>query len=355
MTTPTPSPGPGAGQPAAPHLRLYHPSTAARCRRVDRVCPDTAMLYAALQKKRELVAQYFIASRHTRRYDILIRYARELFDGRMQNVYLSAPPPPPHIIRRMILDSYPALMTCIHARYFCEHGYEHNFMMMIVGPGGVGKTTYVAYLSALLGGVMITSEDEILFGIMDIVHNRKWVPLLVLDDINAILSKYWYMNKEERAWSEFFKMIDYAKDLTTMMLVTARNEEGPPKRLRELTNYTGFVRILPFGTNLLYFVEWYAGTKPSGVPVAVDLWWPGLRLPEQLWRRIKEVRRLRSEILLIQNTLKLAEAGKLTISEQKYEELLQKLEELREQLVQMQQQRFAGIDLLEEDGGAEKR
>lgn len=333
------------------HLAMFHENTKKKCKLVNAICPDQAVLYEKLQKKRDLAARFFVPNKYTRRYSVLIEYAHEFLEGHIQNVYLSAPPPPERIIRKIIVESYPAIMACIHARYFCEHGYEHNFAMMIVGPGGVGKTTYVTYLAAYLGGVLITSEDEILFGLMDMVRNRKWTPLLILDDINAIISKYWNLSKEERAWMDFFKMLDYAKDLSTILLTTARSEEGPPKKLRELTNYTGLVRILPVGTNLIYFVEWYPGTKTNTVPIAIDIWWPGLKLPQKLWQRIKEVRRLRSELLLIDNTLKLAQAGKIIISEQKKQELEQRMEEIRKQLIDLMENRWKGLDIVEELGG----
>jgi len=262
-------------------------------------CPDPKKIADMLREKHRLAEKAFRIELTDRGWrmvtvmDVLVSKAHDMF-GELQTIDESLPPP--RNAYKAIIESVPGLLACLHKAYY-EQGILKNEVLTIEGPGGIGKTSYVWYLTLFVGGRLVNDARSFLETFRELVYGNKWVPVLVLDDIASIISKYWFMIREERSWAHFFKMIEYAKDWAGVIIATARSFEGVARRLRELSSLRGtYTRaVLPGGLILDYIVWKKPGHK---LPYYVDILWPGLRVPEQVWGRIMRVRRSRAERLL---------------------------------------------------------
>ena len=314
------------------------------CERVKQVCPTADSAYGRLKEKRIITTKVYITSGPGRRagykinFDMLLRLTSKTY-GKIQTAELNVPPPPEPAIRKALVNSYLGLLACIHARYYCEQGLLNNEFATIVGPGGMGKSTYVWYLADMLGGILLTKEDDVLTAIWKLYVGRDWKPMIVLDDIAAIISKYWHLDRSERLWKNFFKAIEYAKDFTGVLVTTARSLDGQPKRFRELVSVIGEVKRFLVGSYIVDVIEWRrADTPRHHAPDYVDVLWPGLRLPEEYWEKMMQHRRIRGELLFLGSMLELAKQGELQLSDDELEKIVKRIQRLRERLKHLSMQ-----------------
>jgi len=259
-----------------------------------RLSIDEAFSY--LQHSRSIAAKcYEISGNRVRmNVDCLAKEAQRRF-GRLQRVDKSVPEPTTAL--RYVAASVPGAVAAINTYYMEKRGELNNEIMILEGPGGVGKSSFAFWLAEIYGGEVLTSEDEIVESIRRLFSENKWIPVLVLDDVAAIVSKYWFMDREEKRWSHFFKLIEYMKDISGMVLVTARSFDGVARRLRELSGLQGTMKRVVYAKSYIFdIIEW---KRPGKKTVEyVDVLWPGLRMPEHHWNRIMSVRRSRALRLL---------------------------------------------------------
>ena len=211
---------------------------------------------------------------------------KKLF-GKFQRVDESEPPPV-NVYKR-IVETVPGIIACMHARYYYEAGVWKNEVMSLEGPGGAGKSSYVYWLVKLIGGMLVNDAEDLVKALEVLLGERRWVPILVLDDIGAIISKYWFLSKEERKWSKIFRLLEYAKDFTGLILMTERNFSGIAKKLRELATLNGkLVRMLA-GEYIIDYIKW---SPPGSHSIKyLDVLWPGLRIDNRDWAKLIEKRR----------------------------------------------------------------
>jgi hypothetical protein len=212
--------------------------------------------------------------------------AKQVF-GKFQKIDESEPPP--SNVYKALIDTVPGLLACMHARYYYERSRLKNEVVSLEGPGGTGKSSYVYWLVKLIGGIMVNDQDSLIQALKVLLEKRKWVPILVLDDIGAILSKYWFLSKAERKWNKVFRLLEYAKDFTGLILMTERSFQGIAKKLRELSTLNGKIVRMVMGDYIVDYIKW--GPPGSKAAKYIDVLWPGLTIDERDWANMLEKRR----------------------------------------------------------------
>ena len=266
-------------------------------------CPSPDEIVSLLRLKSALANSAYEYDPRTRRWylrlDVLERAAlMEL--GRLQRSDYSIEPDEKAIMsyRR----SLPALLACLH-RYFYEKKRElRNEVLTVYGPGGIGKSTLAYYVIDTAGGIILTPEDDIVGILERLFEARMWLPVIVLDDAGALVSKYWlWMPKEVRQrYIRLFDVLEYVRDITGLLLMTSRSSEGAAKRLRELQTIKGYMRevFLGDGHYVVTIIEWYDAGSNSKRPRYLDILWPGVKVPDLYFMESLEKRRRKAIELL---------------------------------------------------------
>jgi len=247
-------------------------------------------VYELLKRKRELAARSYevSGSRLVLRPEPVLLEAQRRF-GKLQRADMAYPPG--ESAYRAIMESVPALLARQHLFHYRCRGEYLNEILALEGPGGIGKSTLAYYVASFLGGRIMSDEDEILSGIRELIESGTWVPILVLDDIATVISKYWFLDSADRQkWKGLFKAIEYAKDWAGVILLTARSFEGVAKRLRELATLRGEMRRLYYHGYIIDIITWYKTGKR--LPLYVDVLWPGMKMPRDAWEEMNKKRRL---------------------------------------------------------------
>lgn len=257
------------------------------------ICPRPERIFEELKEKAKLAKKAFTYDRSVDRLVVNLKplsYAAQRLFGVLQDASESVTPPRGAYLA--VLHTVPGLVACYHAILYEKHGIMKNEIMALEGPGGVGKTSLGYWLVRLLGGVLVDDGRELVETVMRLVEEGRWVPVFVIDDAAAIISKYWFMVGRERKWINFFKVIEYAKDWTGLILVLSRSFTGVARRVRELVTLRGrYSRAVARGYLIDYIVWWKSGNRN---PSYVDVVWPGLRMDERDWLAHLETRRSRA-------------------------------------------------------------
>jgi len=254
-------------------------------------CPPLDYIVKRLEEKHMMARDVYIIEGREARFNVepILTEAYRLF-GRLQRIDESVPPS--RSAYEAIINSVPGLVACMHKHFYEEQGKLKNEMYSIEGPGGIGKTSYVWYLTRFIGGVLINDEIDVVVKLKELIENKKWVPILVFDDIASIIGKYWILFRSERKWANLFKVIEYSKDWSGVIIFTAREFSGLAKRFRELSSFRGTMRRVLAGEYIVDIIEWRKGN--SKTPYYVDVLWPGLDLPNEEFTDMLEKRRERS-------------------------------------------------------------
>ena len=253
-------------------------------------CPSLEEAARILERKRWLAHESYPIDDGRPRFSTepVLTEAYHLF-GRLQRIDESVPAP--SNAYRAIMESIPGVVACMHLEYY-SRGKLKNEMFSLEGPGGIGKTSYVWYLARFLDGILINDETGVAESLKSLLKERRWVPILVFDDIASIISKYWILYRSERKWASLFKAIEYSKDWSGVIVFTARSFEGIAKRFRELSSFQGTYRRVLVGEYIVDIIEW---KKPGRkLPYYIDVLWPGLDLPDDVFRGMLEKRRERA-------------------------------------------------------------
>ncbi len=259
-------------------------------------CPENPeRLMAALLEKRRLAKKVYEFDGRQAKLKI-----RELVDeytryfGKLQTVLEDIPPT--QKAYEAILYSVPGILGCLH-KNFKERGVLKNEILSLDGMGGVGKSSFVYWLTRFIGGLFINDEKELVKTLKELIRERRWVPILVIDDIATMINKYWFMTKKERKWNYLFRVLEYAKDWTGLLIMTARTFEGNAKRFRELATLKGTMTVVVVSERyILGIITWYRPN--SKTPYYVDFFWPGIQMPEDAWTTMIDERRERALYLL---------------------------------------------------------
>jgi len=208
--------------------------------------------------------------------ELTAEYAR--YFGKFQTVLEEVPPT--QKAYESILYSIPGIIACMNKR-FHERGILKNEILSLDGIGGIGKSSFVYWLTRFVGGLFINDEKELIDTLERLVRNREWGPVLVIDDIATMINKYWFLSKKERKWNYLFRVLEYAKDWAGLIIMTARTFEGNAKRFRELATLRGTMQTIAISDRYIAgIITWY---KPdSKMPYFIDLYWPGIQIPHWL-------------------------------------------------------------------------
>jgi len=212
--------------------------------------------------------------------------------------------PPPELFKRTVLS---AMISYSYILKVCCNTYKH-ITVAIVGPAGHGKTTY-AVMSAIgsilyiyddlyrrnidYGKAVATAAEYTFFDAEKFTEHLKkllerdtWTPFAVLDDIGSEISKYFHWMGEKR-WAYLFSILDQVKERIGVLVLTAREHEAIPKRLREISDYVATVtqRMMPPH----HYVEilWYSGRdygKKRAKPIYIETMPPHTKMPDQVWQ-----------------------------------------------------------------------
>ena len=267
---------------------------------MNATCPKPGEIVKLLEAKAELARNAYVYDAETRswrlRRDVLSVVAAKMF-GRLQRLDYSVEPDEAAVMsyRRTV----PALIACLH-KHFYARGELRNIVMTLYGHGGVGKSTVAFYVVDTAGGIIITPEDDYASILANLFESRMWVPAIVFDDVAAMISKYWlWSSKEERIKAiRLFRVLEYVRDITGLLLLTARNFEGVAKRLRELQSLYGYMREVVLGDHLVTIIEWYDASGLQKRPKYLDIVYPGVRIPSDVFNEMLEKRRRKALELL---------------------------------------------------------
>ena len=263
---------------------------------VSVTCPDPRRVVRILEAKARAAVRYARWSPEAQRfvYDLEpVKTLANQYFGTLQTVDESRDVPLEYKLRAVV-ESLPGLVACQH-RFVYERKRElRNEMMALEGEGGLGKSAYAWWLARIVGGRLVTSVEGLADAIEEAASAGKWYPVLVLDDVAAMVSKYWVWDREEREkWKHLFKVMDYAKDWAGVVLFTARDYRGIAKRFRELVTYVGRMRRLVLNRDyVIDVIEWRREGRRE--IVYLDVLWPGLRIPDEEFQRILDERRRRA-------------------------------------------------------------
>ena len=261
-------------------------------------CPrDPGKLMNGLLEKRRLakkIYEYDGKKVRLKISELVEEYTR--YFGKLQTVLEDEPPT--QKAYESILYSVPGIIGCLH-KMFKERGVLKNEIISLDGMGGIGKSSFVYWLTRFVGGLFINDDKELIYTLKRLIQNREWVPVLVIDDIATMINKYWFMTKRERKWNYLFRALEYAKDWTGLLIMTARSFEGNAKRFRELATLKGTMEAVVVSDRYLVgLITWYR--PDSKIPYYVDFYWPGIKIPEDAWNTMMDERRERALYLLEQ-------------------------------------------------------
>ena len=258
-------------------------------------CPEVSDCLSLLEVKKRLALDVYKYDPTRRRYvfDIepIVEQAEEMFK-RLQ--YIDESLEPDEAAYRSILHTVPGLFACMHIE-FKKRGVLKNEVFALEGPGGSGKSTIAYWLVKWLGGIMITPTDDPVRVLRNILESRLWFPIIVLDDVASVISKYWIFTREERRrWIAFFRALEYIRDVTGVLLLTARSFSGIARKLREMSTLVGTMkRIVVANRYIIDIIEWRKSDMPRVArPEYIDIVWPGIRIPSEEFAEQLERRRM---------------------------------------------------------------
>ena len=263
---------------------------------VSATCPSPRRIVRIMEEKARAAQRYARWSPELQRfvYDLEpVKTLANRYFGTLQTVDESRDVPLAYKLRAVV-ETLPGLIACQRKYIHDAKGELRNEMLALEGEGGLGKSSYAWWLARIVGGRLVTSVEELADAVEEAAVKGKWFPVLVLDDVAAMVSKYWVWDREERdKWKHFFKVLDYAKDWAGVVLFTARDYRGLAKRFRELVTYIGRMRRLVINHDyIIDVIEWRREGRRE--IVYLDVLWPGLRIPSDEFQRILEERRRRA-------------------------------------------------------------
>jgi hypothetical protein len=246
------------------------------------------------------------------------------------------------------------MISALVAEYFvlwAKRGLLKHKAILIVGPAGTMKTTYS--LLAAIGGLTLAGMElevakRVVAGLTffestpfvktlnELVKRRAWVPVVILDDIGTQISKYW-VHLKQYYWTHLFSVLDQLKDMCGVLIMTARTYYGPAARLREIADYVVDVDELDISgyvVDVLSFKKHIhsAQRQPRAPPRYLDVMLPTVRMPEEFWDYMMQIRATTSE-------KRLEHLGKaLEAAERLVEEQLEKLAEKAAKLVESEKE-----------------
>lgn len=183
----------------------------------------------------------------------------------------------------------------------------------IIGPMGVGKTTYAvdsiigAYIYLGYGvdkavsnasRLLFTNPYEFVEVLDKLVKDRSWVPAMILDDVGSEISKYWLFIGE-RYWAHLFRVIEHAKDWCGVLILTAKTYESIPSKLREISDYIVEAEQIvdPGSSSVVILFKYYESNmyrkrvRGRGRPVYIDAMPPTAKIPDDIWNTMLSARR----------------------------------------------------------------
>ena len=235
-------------------------------------------------------------------YTELIERAREVWGSVPSYLYDDVPAKPDSYSKTVL-----AALIAERVALRLEKNLWKHLTVLIVGIGGSGKTTY-AVLSAIgalrllfpdadaeemVSALTFFESQEFVRTVEAMVKQKRWAPVIVLDDVGSQITKYWIMIGQHYL-AYLFSVLDQLKDLTPVLILTARSFTSVPARLRELTDIVVEASEVDLGGTVLdAFMFYYYNTYVSNkrVPVFVDAMPPSIRMSDRFWQKMLEARR----------------------------------------------------------------
>ncbi len=194
-------------------------------------------------------------------YDAVTTILRDKW-GYIQSYLYEDIPISPKAYRLSLL----ALMVTEHVLLRVKRDIWSHMVIAIVGPGGAGKTTYV--VNSCIGALMnlgLSFEEAVervkpyVFfrakPFIDFIEERlktgTWMPFVILDDIGTQISKYWIF-LGEKWWVHLFRDVDQAKEWTNAVIMTARNIESIPAKLRDIIDLVAEMKTVTSPDGSIY-------------------------------------------------------------------------------------------------------
>ncbi len=239
------------------------------------------------------------------------------------------------------------LANMIAERYLIKKytGKLKHISIALVGLAGSGKTTYA--IRSAIGGLMIAGYDyetarklasrliffepmSLIDFITQLLEKKKWTPFIIVDDIGSQISKYWVL-MGQHYWSHLFSVLDQLKDITGVLITTARRFSSIPNRIREITDLIADFQELDIESYVVDRIEYYlledytaSSKKKRDRMLYLDAIPPTAKMPDDVWEAMMESRR---EI----GIKRLTEIKKLMeMSHEKLEERISKLNKQEE-------------------------
>ncbi|MEM2569224.1 MAG: hypothetical protein QXT67_04720 [Candidatus Bathyarchaeia archaeon] len=194
-----------------------------------------------------------------------------------------------------------------------ERGLLKHLTVAIVGLKGSGKTTYSVVSSGgalMLSSLFKMSESEVAdilsnlvffepenfveFVRFNLLENKEWVPMVVLDDVGGQISKYW-IHIGEKYWSYLFSVLDHLKDWCGVLVLTATSFSAIPARLRDIVDIVveaSEIDVNGYIMDLFVFFrrdKYLPGARKT--PIYIDVAPPTLLMPDKLWDKMINTRR----------------------------------------------------------------
>ena len=261
------------------------------------------------------------------------------------------------------------LLAALIAERYMLRKYRNlwkHVTISIVGLAGSGKTTY-SILSAI-GGLMLVGASwdkarelasrliffnprDLVDFLLELTKAREWTPIIIIDDVGGQISKYWYM-LGERYYSYLFSILDQVKDLTGVIVTTARSFQSIPARLREISDLVVDASEVGIDGILVDLFKWfkhddYARTsrRKDKYVLMIDAMPPTARMPDDIWQAMVDARAstAHERLQIVKEALEIAPVAE----KEKLEKLRAKLEALAEEMEE------AGIPAGEEEAGRE--
>jgi len=234
---------------------------------------------------------------------VLIEYLREKWGFITTYLYEDLPIDYEKISKKLVLAN-------IIAERYVLRKYKNlwkHLTIAIVGLSGGHKTTYavLSYYGALK---LLGYSDEDAYSIISkytffdatsfvkttkyIVDNKLWVPALIVDDVGVQINKYWIF-LGETYWVYLFSVLDQLKDWTGCLILTAKNKNSIPSKMREIIDLIIDAKEIDIEGVVMSVLSYYLPNEyelSRRRPVMIDIIPPIARIPDKLWSKMIEVR-----------------------------------------------------------------
>jgi hypothetical protein len=197
-----------------------------------------------------------------------------------------------------------------------EAGQLKNWVLVVEGPKGVGKTTYAfnslagalvdlgfpeRYALEYTGEAFFWDLEEFAETVLELSETGGWVPFVVGDDWGMEAPKYWMMEGRREAMIKLAEALDTVKDVVGVLAITTPVFGKIASFLRELADMVGSFELVYVGGGRAVKALWHRpaevlsgrrrSVRRAPLPAYLEALPPHARLPDEFWRLMLERRR----------------------------------------------------------------